>query len=267
MKAPDWRLVFLSAPLAANTATASAADLPLPSDPVEVVSPALGPEWSVTIAAYFWAAGIEGDMAVFGFPAVEVDESFKDILDTLEFGAMTASEIRYGRFGFFSDIMYAKTSDASGTPRGILADSVELGTETLTLTGMADYRLVETPRGSVDAMAGARLWWSKTELSFDGGILDGVDADDEESWVDPMVGVKGRFNITPKVYLNGWAMAGGFGVASDFAWDLLGGVGYQFNDTFSAVLGYRALGVDYENGDFVYDIIQHGPITGLVIRF
>jgi hypothetical protein len=82
-----------------------------------------------------------------------------------------------------------------------------------------------------------------------------------------MIGAKGRFNITPKVFMNGWAMAGGFGAASDFAWDLMGGVGYQFNNTFSTVLGYRALGVDYENDGFKYDVIQHGPIAGLVIRF
>jgi hypothetical protein len=37
--------------------------------------------------------------------------------------------------------------------------------------------------------------------------------------------------------------------------------------TFSANVGYRALGVDYEDVGFVYDIIQHGPIAGVVIRF
>jgi hypothetical protein len=82
-----------------------------------------------------------------------------------------------------------------------------------------------------------------------------------------MIGAKGRFNITPKIFMNGWAMAGGFGAASDFGWDVLGAVGYQFTDRFSTAIGYRALGVDYENDGFKYDVIQHGPIAGMIIRF
>jgi hypothetical protein len=62
-------------------------------------------------------------------------------------------------------------------------------------------------------------------------------------------------------------MVGGFGVSSDIDWDLFGGVGYQFNDTFSFVAGYRAVGVDYQDGDFLFDVIQQGPILGGVFRF
>jgi len=62
-------------------------------------------------------------------------------------------------------------------------------------------------------------------------------------------------------------MAGGFGVSSDFDWDLLAAAGYQFNNSISAALGYRALGVNYSHEDFVFDVVQHGPIAGVVIRF
>ena len=47
----------------------------------------------------------------------------------------------------------------------------------------------------------------------------------------------------------------------------MGGAGYQFTDWFSAVAGYRAAGVDYENDGFVYDVVQQGPIIGLTFRF
>ena len=53
----------------------------------------------------------------------------------------------------------------------------------------------------------------------------------------------------------------------EITWDVLGGVGYQWNDFLSVVAGYRALGVDYDNDGFVYDIVQHGPIVGVVMRF
>jgi hypothetical protein len=35
----------------------------------------------------------------------------------------------------------------------------------------------------------------------------------------------------------------------------------------SAVAGYRALGVDYSHDGFVLDIVQQGPICGVVMHF
>ena len=93
------------------------------------------------------------------------------------------------------------------------------------------------------------------------------DPDKIGALVDPLVGAKGQFDLTEKFYLSGWAMAGGFGVSSDFMWDLFGGAGYQFNNHVSAVLGYRGMGVDYERDGFVFDVIEHGPVLGGVIRF
>jgi hypothetical protein len=163
--------------------------------------------------------------------------------------------------------VYVKISGSTGTPFGVLADSVSVDTESLAFTAAPEYRIVEAPRGSLDLMAGMRVWSVDTELSFSGGLLDGVSGSDGDTWVDPLVGAKGRFDLTSNFYLTGWAMIGGFGVSSDLMWDGLGGLGYQFNDTFSAVLGYRGTGVDYEKDGFEYDVIQHGPVIGGVFRF
>jgi hypothetical protein len=160
-----------------------------------------------------------------------------------------------------------KISGSAGTPRGILADSVSINTQSLAFTAAPEIRLFETPRGSFDLMAGARVWSVDTDISFSGGPLDGVSGSDGATWIDPLVGVKGRFDLTSHLYFSAWAIAGGFGVSSDFMWDAWGGLGYEFNDTVSAVAGYRGTGVDYENNGFRYDVIQHGPVLGAVIRF
>jgi hypothetical protein len=249
-----------------GVSVAGAADLPLPGQEV-VVATAAGPSWSFAIAPYVWAAGISGDIAQFGLPAVEVDASFSDLFDHLDFAAMLVSEIRYGRYGLFTDLMYVKLSGSAGTPFGVLADSVSVDTASLAFTAAPEYRIVESPRGSVDVMAGMRVWSVDTDLSFSGGVLDGVSRSDGDTWVDPLVGAKARFDLTSRFYLTGWAMVGGFGVSSDILWDAWGGVGYQFNVTFAAVLGYRGTGVDYENDGFEYDVIQHGPVIGGVFRF
>ena len=60
---------------------------------------------------------------------------------------------------------------------------------------------------------------------------------------------------------------GGFGVASDLTWQLVGTLEYQFSDWFAARAGYRHLKVDYEDGGFVWDVDLSGPIVGATFRF
>jgi hypothetical protein len=251
----SMRCLLGAAALLAGAGAASAAD--------EVVQeqPPVSDDWTFTTAAYLWAAGIDGTVGQFGLPPVEVDASFSDILDHLDFGAMFVSELRKDQYGLFTDFIYIKLSGSRGTPLGIVADSVSVDVQSLTFTGAGEYRIVDQPDASLDLMAGARVWSVDTDVSVGGATVS-----DGDTWVDALAGVKGRVNLTPEIYLSGWAMAGGG--SSDFMWDLWGGVGYEFNDRFSAVLGYRGLGVDYSNDDgFLYDVVQHGPIIGAVFRF
>ena len=47
--------------------------------------------------------------------------------------------------------------------------------------------------------------------------------------------------------------------------------GYHFSPMVSAWLGYRILGIDYEDGHgpdkFKYDVTMQGPIVGIGFRF
>jgi hypothetical protein len=36
----------------------------------------------------------------------------------------------------------------------------------------------------------------------------------------------------------------------------MGGLGYEFTETTSVVIGYRAMSVDYSNDGFVFDVVQ-----------
>lgn len=80
-----------------------------------------------------------------------------------------------------------------------------------------------------------------------------------------MAGFRGTYSITPEIYLTGWGLVGAGG--ADLDWDVAAAIGYRFSDTVSAVAGYRALAVDYSDDGFVFDVVQQGPILGLVVRF
>jgi hypothetical protein len=250
--------------LAMPIAPALAADPVYPgAETVEYQTPS---GWTFTIAPYGWIAGLEGDIGVGGHVA-HVDASFGDILQNFDIAVMVVAEARYERFGVFTDLMYVQLSTSSDTPFGILASSADFTTKNLTWTAAAEYRLIDAPDGSIDAMAGVRIYSLKNELDFNGpGLLGGVSFSDTQTWADPIFGLKARYSVTSQVYLTSWALIGG-GASSDLVWDVMGAVGYQFTDAFSAVVGYRAAGVDYENGGFVYDTVQQGPIIGAVFRF
>jgi hypothetical protein len=254
---------LLSAAILAAPVVVKAADIapvlapqPRPDDP---------DKWTFSISPYFWAAGITGDTGVFGLPEVHVDESFGDILSDIDFGFMAAGDARYDRFSIVTDIIYARITTDSATPRGIFADEVDLKTETFTAMIGAGYSVIDEPQGRLDVIGGVKIWYTETTISFSGGPLGGVSGTDDATWVDAMAGVRGMYSITPSVYFTGWGLIGAGG--ADLDWDVMAAIGYKWNDTISAIAGYRALGVNYSDDTLTNDIVEHGPILGVVFHF
>lgn len=254
------KLTLAAIALVASAHMAVAADVAvLPAEPDS--------GWSFTFAPYVWAAGMDGKVAQFGLPEVEIDASFSDVLKNFDIGLMGVGEARYGRFGVATDLFWVKLTADQDTRFGVLADSVEADVETLMFTAVGSYSLFLDETANLDIVAGGRLWSVDTKFSLNGGNLDGRSATDDETWVDPLVGLKGRANFTPEFYITGWGLVGGFDVSSQFMWDVMGGLGYAPSDSFSIIAGYRGVGVDYRKDGFVYDIVQHGPLLGFVFNF
>lgn len=221
--------------------------------------------WALSVTPYFWAAGLSGVTAQFGLPTIDIDANFGDVFDNLDFAAMAVAEARNGRYSIFGDLIYTKLSAGSATPRGILATRVDVETEAFAGLVGAGYSVIDSPSGRVDVVGGVRVWSVDTNISFSGAFLDGRARSDGATWVDGLVGVRGNLAVTPRVYAMGWALVGAG--QADLDWDLAAGLGYRINDTFSATLGYRALGVDYSDDGFLFDVVQQGPILGLTVKF
>jgi hypothetical protein len=244
-----------------------AADLADPA-PEAVEQAAIAQEWRVSIAPYFWATGMSGKAGVLGLPPQDFDVDFSDILENLDFALMAAGEARYGPWSFGFDFMYSDLGASVGTPRGIVADDIDIDSTLLVGTLVGGYAVWSDDKAHLDVVAGARVWSVDTEFKFDGGALDGRSRSDGATWVDPMVGVKGRVDLgDSSFFLAGWGLVGGFGVGSDFSWDAMASLGYEFSESVAVTVGYRGLGVDYSEDGFVFDVTQHGPILGASFQF
>lgn len=242
---------------------ARAADLRMPVAPSLAQTEVNG--WQFAVSPYLWAAGLSGNTSQFGSPTIHVSPSFGDVLKNLDFAAMAIGEARYGRLSVFTDLMYTKISIGSGTPRGVIANRVNVSSETMAGLFGVGYSILEDQRGHLDIAVGVRAWKVSTQIAIDGGILAGRTFKDSATWASGMVGLRGRYDLTESFYLTGWGLIGKGGAKLD--WDVAGGIGYKVNDRISAVLGYRALGVDFRENGFVFDVVQTGPIAGLVARF
>jgi len=106
---------------------------------------------------------------------------------------------------------------------------------------------------------------------FGGTTTAGIDRDFEvrEWWVDPFLGARVHAEATERISLTLMGDVGGFGIgsAADFAWQAAGLLGWRFAEQWTLMAGYRARGVDRDQGDLGLDTIIQGPVLGVVWRF
>ncbi len=266
-----------STPSAAPATTPPAAD----ASAAEAVAGDDNP-WRVELTAWIWIVGMDGEVGARGFEA-DVDASFGDILDASDsiFAFSGRVEAGIGSWSGFIDGVYSKlgVDDQSG-PAGMAQIDVEF--ETALIDAGLMYRLGEwRPAGHAAGQAGDRpvtldlyggFRYTDLDLTLDPAMV--AARSKSVNWFDPIVGAK---FVYP--FADSWRFAvngdiGGFGAGSDFTWSTTGVIGYDFNigsTGGTAYLGYRAIGQDYSEGSgassFEWDVVQHGPILGLSLRF
>ncbi|WP_428423423.1 hypothetical protein [Pararhizobium sp.] len=223
------------------------------------------PGWHFSASPYLWAAGVDGTVGQFGLPPASLDSKFSNIINELDFAFMGMVEGRNDRFSIFSDVIYTKISMSDASPKGILTQNIGVTSQTFTGFFGGGYSVLANGRDHLDVIAGARVWYASTELSLQGGPLNGISRTDSATWVNAVAGVRGTYFLSDALYLTGWGNVGAGQAKLD--WDVAAAVGYQIKDSLSAVAGYRALGVNYSHDGFVFDVVQQGPILGLVYHF
>ena len=265
-----------------------------------------GSPWTVTFTPYAWAPFIQGDATVRDRTA-NVFVSPTELIDHLErMPWMSYIEARNGKFALYNDIVYANAGiGVSGVRRrGSATIDANLGADfqqTIVEVGGA-YQIAKwwSGRGgslkdgysferytAIDLIAGARYWQQDLSINLaltgtldtTGLIIAGnraIARSGQIDWVDPLVGFRVRQLLAPGQELMFRADIGGFDAGSFFSWNIV--AAYNFNIcivngvTYSGMLGYRALSVDYDNGGsgfkkYEFDAVMHGPVMGLTVKF
>lgn len=228
-------------------------------------------KWTYGFTPYLWFAGIKGEVATIpGSPPGPIDVPVSEALEDTKTSLMFWLDVRKDGHGLFMDFLYSDVRSMEQlVPPPI--DLLMRSTSKTTLWTMAyEYELIRTDQGLLDFVIGGRYWGIDTKLEFGGGlgILDGMTVRHSESWIDPVVALKGRTQFgDSSFYMSGAAALGGFNVGSDLFYDLVLEFGYQWTPRFGTALGYRYFDVKYDNKEFLYDIVQQGWSMSATFHF
>ena len=246
-----------------------------PAEPAAPKPFAGGDRWHFNVAPYLWAASLDGDVRI-GRLEEDVDLDFIDILKDLSLGAMLYAEARKQRYGAFTNMFFVRTRDDSS---GTIDTDVTSDTAQIAVGGfyrMLEWQWSETASGeplqlAVEPYAGIRWSYIRAEIQLSGGgAVNLPQADRSESFVDPIIGVRFASDLSERWLAFVSGDVGGFSVGSDYSWNAQGYIGYRmatFGVPTILSVGYRALHQKYKDGDFKWDITQHGPIVGTIFAF
>lgn len=266
-------------------------------------APAPDPDaWRFGFTAYGWAMSVAGNVTTRG-QTVDVNASFIDLVQKSDslIAWMSYFEADKGRVGFYGDLVwtrlgFSREMVAYRNPQPGLQLSVTANAALVTDMVIAEmgglYEVDRWPGSggsftAVDALLGFRYWNNSASVSVDalatatyaplglsGSRRFGIALSNVNQWVDPVVGLRLRHRFTPNQDILVRGDIGGFGLGSQLTWQALGVYSYEWQverTRLAAVIGYRAIGVNYGTGSGAdasgLNLVFHGPVIGLGVRF
>jgi hypothetical protein len=136
-----------------------------PEDTKIVVEPSPKPTapWEIKVGAPAWLSFVTGDIGVHGITS-HVDVGPNTILRHTNFIASLSGDVRRGRFGVTGDFLYLNGQD--GTFTNGLTSKIDLHLEEFLGEFGVYWRMIEGPRGYLDALAGFRYTYTGTRLGL-----------------------------------------------------------------------------------------------------
>ena len=99
----------------------------------------------------------------------------------------------------------------------------------------------------------------KTTLQLEGPNRS-AEGSVKQTWVDPLVAARAQVPLGGKWDFSVYGDLGGILFGSDVTWQGVATVNYQINRKMRLGGGWRYYKVNYDKGDFLYDVAQSGPL-------
>ena len=258
------------------------------------------PDWEIRIGLPGWLAGLSGESGVKGVKDY-ADVSFDQLLTHLtHFPIALSIDARYRRWELYADGQYIEVGTSATLP-GLLFTNADVHIKSAFAEGTIGYRLINCDKGYLSLFAGARWTYLQGDLSiFDNGdarlailrellgIPKRLDFSGSTSWVDPVIGARGKVRIWKATSLYAEADVGGFNANADTAYELhregrtilresvnstdwsyqaQGGLEFQLTRNIWLQTGWRYLKYVYRKNGFTDMTALNGPLIQLGVNF
>jgi len=223
---------------------------------------------------YYWIPTITGDVTVSGTTQAH-NLGTRESLDSSNFGGTIAAEKWNGRWGIASDLLVMALEDKSSTGTTELDSILDTSMTEFSFlwrllsrtTGRALIYDSSTTGWVVDLESGVR----HTRVNLGLNIDPGMDLTSPDYWLELFAGGRVLFRPSRKWMMGVRMDAGGFGTgaASDLTWNLAGGADYRLGEEKWVQLGYRIMGISFEEsgGQAGVDMLVKGPMIAFRLDF
>jgi hypothetical protein len=227
------------------------------------------PKWEALVTPYGWATWV----------GVGVDPSNRrgsSASDTIGFDQlakhlswvpfMGAAEFRNGPYGIALDYVHAPLRAGFNT-RNVLFGGGTGGLVIDTGTAMGLYRVTAEPNQYIDVGIGVRAWGVNGDISLNQGLLPSLNITGGGAWADPLVSVRYHRELGNGFGATFYGDVGGFGLAANVDWQVLGTIDYALKPGFDLHAGFRSLSFDYSVPRAGINVNLYGPIFAATFRW
>jgi hypothetical protein len=227
-------------------------------------------QWQYRVEPYLMFPNMSGQTGIEALPLVNVDASPADIFSRLQMGAMLNLEASNGNWSVISDILYMDL-EQDITP-STLINSGEVGMKQFAWELAGLKRVTPWLELGIGGILNSIGVDETVTRNLVGGGTSTQSASASKTWVDPMLIARLATPSRPKKWFGQFrGEIGGFGIGSDFAWQVQAIGGYRFSKLFDMTVGYRGIGFDYQSGEgaktFMYDMTIFGPMVRFGFNF
>ena len=220
-----------------------------------------GDAWRFEFTPYLWFPNISGTIATEPLPKATFESPDLGLLDNVDFATSATFTARDDAWVVLSEFSYTKL----GLNESISGSELSVDSAVYWATLAGGHSIVAGSAGRVDAFGGVRYTFLDGDVESSGGV-SGSNRNNQD-WFDPLVGFEASGNIAERWRLGLLADVGGFGVGSDFAYEIWPSVSWTYNDIITLHAGYRLLSMDFKRGELEYDVREAGWIVGFGLAF
>lgn len=231
-------------------------------------------DWGFKIAPYGWLAGMSANVG-----GEKITQSFNDLASITNFGFQIVAQARYKKWSFGSNFTIAKL----GAKETVGPLNIDFNINQIILDTKLGYVLIDKIdfensiiRGwAMELTVGALYWFNGMTLDVDYTTdlpLPPTKLDQEQDWVDLVVGTNFRIILSKSVLLGLSVDIGGFGIgdSSKLYWDLVYVNTFKVSKLLTVTAGYKTFNYKRVDGtgdeELKTQVKTFGPLLGVAFN-